>query len=95
MILGLGTGCPDEWGKGGRMDMAMERDLPSLHLRVVVLYCRVVTDQVKDEFMICRRVMLTLLLTGVTGCPHNWRKGGAMDMAMEKDLQQNWEIVHR
>ena len=35
-----------------------------------------------------RLLMLVLLLAVETGCPHTWRKGGAVDMMIEKNM---WE----
>lgn len=38
--------------------------------------------------MMRRLMTLTLLLAVETGCPHAWRKGGTIDMALEKDLDE-------
>jgi hypothetical protein len=35
-----------------------------------------------------RLLALSLLLTMETGCPHTWRKGGSVDMMLEKQM---WE----
>ena len=30
-LLVLGTGCPDVYGKGGKLDQAMEKDVKDMH----------------------------------------------------------------
>jgi hypothetical protein len=36
-----------------------------------------------------RLLALSLLLAVETGCPHTWRKGGAVDMMLEKQMWQD------
>ncbi len=36
-----------------------------------------------------RVLMLVLLLAAETGCPHTWRKGGTIDMMVEKQMWEN------
>ncbi len=36
-----------------------------------------------------RLLMLVLLLAVETGCPHTWRRGGTIDMMVERQLWQN------
>jgi hypothetical protein len=38
--------------------------------------------------MIRRVLTLSLLLALGTGCPHAWGKGGSIDMALRKDLEE-------
>jgi hypothetical protein len=33
-------------------------------------------------------MMLVLLLAVATGCPHEWGRGGTIDMALEKDMRE-------
>lgn len=42
-----------------------------------------------------RTLALMLLTVLGTGCPDNWRKGGAMDMAMEKDREEEWRLLRQ
>jgi len=37
-----------------------------------------------------RLLMLALLLTVETGCPHAWGRGGTIDMAVRKDINESW-----
>jgi hypothetical protein len=47
---------------------------------------------------VSHRVMLTtavwFLVLG-TGCPHTYRKGGKLDRAMQKDMEENFEARQR
>jgi hypothetical protein len=36
-----------------------------------------------------RLLVLALLLAMETGCPHTWRKGGTIDMMVEKQMWEN------
>lgn len=35
----------------------------------------------------CKALLFALVLAGLLGCPHAFRKGGAIDKAAEKDLK--------
>lgn len=35
-----------------------------------------------------RLLKVVLLLATQTGCPHEWGRGGTLDMAMEKDMRE-------
>jgi hypothetical protein len=39
-------------------------------------------------------VLLTLLLAVCMGCPHAWGRGGSIDRAMAKDIQENLQRKH-
>ncbi len=41
------------------------------------------------------RRLLWLLLAVGTGCPHSWRKGGAIDMMIEKNIWDNANSSNR
>ncbi len=34
--------------------------------------------------------MLALFLVGMTGCPHTWSRGGTIDMAVRKNINESF-----
>lgn len=42
-----------------------------------------------------RLLALTLFLMMNTGCPETWRKGGSIDRAMAKDMEEEWRDRER
>jgi hypothetical protein len=37
-----------------------------------------------------RVLMVTLLLSAMTGCPHTWSRGGTIDMAVRKNINESF-----
>ncbi|MFY0566257.1 hypothetical protein ACN28E_20810 [Archangium lansingense] len=42
-----------------------------------------------------RLPILVLLLAVETGCPHTWRKGGAVDMMIERNMWEGSGVAKR